>query len=96
VPAGVLAQVWRGNSPVVARLLRGCEVELLDEDSAKRAGELLGKSRTADVIDGVVALGAHRRGDAIVTSDADDIRRLLEALRSRSRIVPVGTADGGR
>lgn len=79
VPAAVLAQVWRGNSPLVARLLSGATIEDLDETMAKAVGLLLASSRTADVVDAVVVVGAIRRGDAIVTSDPDDIRRLLEA-----------------
>ena len=31
VPAVVLAQVWRGNSPAIARLLPACSIEDMDE-----------------------------------------------------------------
>jgi predicted nucleic acid-binding protein len=89
LPAVVLAQVWRGNSPVIARLLPGCEIEPMDEVSAKHAGELLAKSRTADVIDAAVVLGAVARGDGILTSDPADVRRLVAAAGSKIRVVPV-------
>jgi hypothetical protein len=80
VPSAVVAQTWRGNSPIIARLLISCDVEVLDENAAKQVGTLLAKSRIAsDVVDAAVVVGAARRGDAIVTSDPDDIRRLLEA-----------------
>ena len=87
VPAAVLAQVWRGNSPAVSMLLGGCAIEALDEQSAKRTGELLAKSRTSDVIDAVVVLGAVTRGDAILTSDPDDIRHLVRAARSKILVI---------
>jgi hypothetical protein len=51
VPAAVLAQVWRGNSPRIALLLQACEIEVLDERAAKKVGALLAKSRTSDVVD---------------------------------------------
>jgi predicted nucleic acid-binding protein len=89
LPAVVLAQAWRGNSPVIARLLPGCKIEPMDEESAKRTGELLAKSRTADVIDAAVVLGAVARGDGILTSDPHDIGRLVAATGSKIRVVPV-------
>jgi hypothetical protein len=79
VPAAALVQVWRGNSPLIARVINACFVEVLDEAAAKRSGELLAASRTSDAVDAIVVAGAVRRGDAIVTSDPDDIRRLVAA-----------------
>ena len=79
VPAAVLAQVWRGNSPRIALLLQACEIEVLDERAAKKVGALLAKSRTSDVVDAAVVLGAADRGDRIVTSDPEDIERLIAA-----------------
>jgi hypothetical protein len=83
LPAAVLAQVWRGNSPVIARLLPSCAIEALDEDTAKAIGVLLGKARRSDVVDAAVVLGAARRGDAIVTSDRVDIDVLIAALGAK-------------
>ena len=77
VPAGVLAQVWRGDRSVrLAQFLHGCEVEPLTEERAKNVGQLLARSGTSDVIDASVVVSAASRGDAIVTSDPDDMRRL--------------------
>jgi hypothetical protein len=87
VPAPALAQAWRGNSPQVARLLAGCEVEVMDEVRAKRTGELLAKARRSDVVDAVVVLGAVARGDAIVTSDPDDIRGLVAAAGASTGVI---------
>jgi hypothetical protein len=79
LPAVVFAQVWRGNSPVIARLLPACRWEAFDERQGRLVGELLGKSRTQDIVDAVVVLGAIARGDRVVTSDPEDIRHLLAA-----------------
>jgi hypothetical protein len=41
VPAGCVVEAWRGGrQPNLARLLDGCEVEVLDEARGKRAGVL--------------------------------------------------------
>jgi hypothetical protein len=80
VPAGALAQVWRGGGRQ-ARLARvlageGIEIEPLDERGARHAGRLCGLTGTHDVVDASVVVGAKMRGDAILTSDVDDLRRL--------------------
>lgn len=87
VPSGALAQVWRGSHPRLAQLLAGCVVEPLDERGAKRAGRLLARSHTADVIDASVAIGAIDRGDAIWTSDPEDMRRLAEHLGAKTPLI---------
>jgi predicted nucleic acid-binding protein len=89
VPATVLAQAWRGNSPIIARLLAACVVEDLTEQSAKRVGTLLARTRQSDIVDASVVASALTRGDAIVTSDPGDIRRFVEASRSRLAILAV-------
>ena len=89
VPAAVVAQVWRGNNVIVARILQGCEVEELSEALAKRVGRLLATSRTSDVIDACVVASAALRHDAIVTSDRRDIARLVDALDQRLTIVAI-------
>jgi predicted nucleic acid-binding protein len=87
VPAPALALAWRGNSAQVARLLAGCEVESMDESRAKRTGELLARARKSDVVDAMVTLGAVARGDAVLTSDPDDIRRLLAAAGGSINVI---------
>jgi hypothetical protein len=87
VPAPALAQAWRGNSPRVARMLAGCEVEMMDEPRAKRTGELLARARMSDVVDAMVVLGAVARGDALLTSDPDDIRGLVATAGGRIKVI---------
>lgn len=75
VPAAVLAQVWRDPARQ-ARLglaLRGCRVENLDEDQARRVGRLARVSGQSDVVDLSVAEGALRRADLVLSSDPDDL-----------------------
>ena len=84
VPAGVVAQAWR-NGRRQARLagLLGddvCEVVALDDTEARAAGQLLGVTRTTDVVDASVAVLARRRELRVVTSDGDDLRRLDPSL----------------
>ena len=53
VPAPVLAQAWRGGSrqALLARLLTGCEIEAMTEQSARAVGRLLGAAAHDDVVD---------------------------------------------
>lgn len=84
VPAGVLAQTWRGGSqPLLSRMIGGCAVESLDEPTARLVGALLSRARSSDVVDACVVVGALRRRDAIVTSDRTDIERLAHAVGRR-------------
>ncbi len=80
VPAGVVGQAWRDGrrQARLARLLasREVEVEALDDQRAREAGQLCGVRRTPDVIDASVVLCARSRGHRILTADAADIRAL--------------------
>ena len=90
VPAGVLGQAWRGGPQAeLSRLLKGCRIEGLDETRARTAGDVCGRAGTADVIDATVAVGALARGDLVVTSDRNDIKRLASALGASLEIVRV-------
>lgn len=91
VPAAVLAQAWRGDpkTALLARLLKKCDVEPLTEADAKEIGVLLRLAQFDDVIDASVVVGAVRRGDAIVTSDAAHIARLVDALGAAVDVVAV-------
>lgn len=87
VPAGVLAQGWRGGPQhQLSRLLAGCRVEPLDEPRARSAGAACGTAGSSDVVDAAVIVGAAARGDIVVTSDPDDLLRLRDALRVSVRI----------
>lgn len=81
VPTVVVAQVWRhgARQANVGRLLKGCHVEPLDQERARRAGELVGLAGVGDFVDAAVVLGAVTRGDAVVTSDPGDIAALADA-----------------
>ena len=80
VPAGVVAQVWRGSprQHAVLRLVRAqtVRVEPLTEEVAVQLGLLLAKSGGADVVDAHVALLARLLRATVVTSDPDDLAAL--------------------
>jgi hypothetical protein len=87
VPAGALAQVWRaGGQANLARLLKGCTVEALDGDGARAAGAACARSGTDDPIDASVVVSALTRGDAVLTSDPADLRRVAQGLGRRLAI----------
>ena len=95
VPAGVVAQAWRGGSrqALLARALVHCDEVPLEGALARSTGILCGRSGTADVIDASVALVAAARSrtgpTALVTSDPTDLRRLLETLDASVRLVTI-------
>lgn len=91
VPAPVLAEAWRGGARQanLSRLLAMCEVEPMSEEQARRVGILAGKADHDDVVDVTVAEGAIRRGDAVVTSNEDDIRRIADAAPAKLRIAGI-------
>jgi predicted nucleic acid-binding protein len=80
IPATVLAQVLREPQRQVRimRLVRHASANVvpLDAGDATSVGRLLAISRTADITDAHVVLCARRAGQAIVTSDPDDLRAL--------------------
>ena len=81
VPAGVLAQGWRGGpQPQMSRFLAGCRFEDLDEPRARSAGAACSLAGTSDIVDAAVVVGAAARDDLVVTSDASDLSRLRHAL----------------
>jgi hypothetical protein len=89
VPAGVVAQTWRGGArqAQLARLLLGCGVEALDEVTARACGVLASTAETPDVIVVSVVEGALRRGDVVVTSDPDDLRSIAASIGRRVEVV---------
>lgn len=90
VPAGVLAQAWRGGpQPSLSRLLRGCRVEDLDEVQARSAGVAGARAGMADAINASVVVGAIARRDLVLTSDSNDLRKLARGLGRRIDIHPV-------
>jgi hypothetical protein len=90
VPSPVLAQAWRGGPQAQLSLfLRGCRVDPLTETQSRLAGAALAKAKSSDIVDAVVVVGANGRGDAVFTSDPDDIRHIASALRVRLDVRPV-------
>ena len=80
VPAGVLAQVWRGGPQAnLSRLLAGCTVTPLEESLAQAVGTLCGQARTSDVVDASVVVLARVMASPVVTGDAADLRALAGA-----------------
>ncbi len=82
VPAPVIWQVWRDGSKQarLARFLKGCWVEPVDDDLARDAGVLLGRTETIDGVDAAVVLSAQRRGGVVYTSDPGDLGLLAGCL----------------
>ncbi len=77
---GVLGQVWRGGArqALLARALPAVGVIDLGDRLGRQAGELLGATGSADVVDAaLVVIASH--GDTIYTSDATDIEMLASA-----------------
>lgn len=87
----VVAQVWRGGSgkqALVAHLLASVEVIPVDDRLGRRAGVLLGRSGTADVVDASVVCLA-QDGDDILTSDPADLLDLARASAAHIELIPV-------
>lgn len=81
VPAAVLGQAWRGGPQAeLSRLLRGCQIEDLDERRARAVGVACARSGVRDIVDAAVVVGARARGDVVATSDPDDLTRIARAL----------------
>lgn len=84
IPAGVLAQAWRGcaRQTPIARLLKVDEVEVvpLTHSVALGIGKLCQVSGHADVVDVSVVVCARLYGDSIVTSDPGDLRKIDPGL----------------
>jgi hypothetical protein len=88
---GIVGQVWRGGRGRQARLgqlLPGLEVAALDRELGRRAGSLLGTTRTSDVMDAAIAL-LTSDGDDLLTSDAADLRPLVAAVGVHAEIIEV-------
>jgi hypothetical protein len=88
-PAAV-AQVWRhgARQAQLARVLAGVAVPPLDLSTGKRLGVLLGVTGSSDVVDAHVASLASA-GDQVLTSDSDDLRKLLEALSVEAELIRI-------
>lgn len=72
----------------MARTLAGVAAPPLDLDRGKRLGLLLGATDNCDVVDAHVASLA-QAGDHVLTSEPDDLQRLLGALPVDASVVAV-------
>lgn len=79
VPAGALAQAWRGSPRQHELMLllggEGVEIPALDSRQALAIGVMLALMG-GDVVNASVVLTARERQHWVVTSDADDLRQL--------------------
>ena len=83
IPTVVLAEWWRGRpSKRMARLLDGALLEPLAPRLACIAGEAVAAVKGATTNDAIVVASAAQRGDAVFTSDVDDLGRLASYFRS--------------
>jgi predicted nucleic acid-binding protein len=84
VPTTALAQAIRNpaRQALLSRFIRqaGTDLVTLDGPDATAVGLLLALTGTADVVDAHVVVCAHRAGQAVITSDPDDLRRLAPEL----------------
>jgi predicted nucleic acid-binding protein len=90
VPTPVLAQVHRGgrDRARIDRIINTVDALLpTSEDVARRAGELQAVAGTSDPVDAIVVAEALAAVPALIlTSDPDDLRRLLDRQPSAGRI----------
>jgi hypothetical protein len=84
IPATALAQAMRSpaRQARLSRLIRQASTDLveLDGPDATAVGLLLARSRLSDIADAHVVICAQRARQAVVTSDADDLRRMAPEL----------------
>jgi len=84
IPATALAQAIRkpARQARLSRLIRqvGTDLIPLDGPDATSVGLLLARAVTADIVDAHFAVCARRAGQAVVTSDPDDLRRIAPEL----------------
>jgi hypothetical protein len=93
VPTVVTAQAWRDGrrQAQLARALSDCRPEVLEDEVARRVGELCRRSRTADIVDAVVIESADRRHDDVYTGDVGDLQHLAEYISGQVAIIPIGS-----
>jgi hypothetical protein len=86
--ANVVAQAWRDGARQarLAKALRLVVIEPITREDGYRAGELLGATRTKDVVDATVALLA-KSGDEVYTSDLSDLRKLCEVTGFKAVVI---------
>lgn len=85
VPATALAQAMRNPTRQVRliRLIRQTTTKIVDLNRADAiaVGRVLARTRTSDIVDAHVVLSARRVGQAVLTDDPADLRRLDQTVR---------------
>ncbi len=85
IPATVLAQAMRNpaRQARLSRLIRqaGTDLIALNGPDATAVGLLLARTATADIVDAHVVICAQRAGQAVITSDPGDLRRIAPRLQ---------------
>ena len=85
IPATALAQAIRTpvRQALLSRLIRqpGTHLVPLDGPDATRVGILLSRTGTADIVDAHVVVCAQRAEQPVVTTDADDLKRIAPGLQ---------------
>ncbi len=85
IPATALAQALRNpaRQARLSRLIRqpGTDLIPLDGPDATAVGRLLARTGTADIVDAHVVICALRAGQAVVTSDAADLRGIAPEVQ---------------
>lgn len=87
-PAAVIAEWWRGRTDVREMILDMIDVERLDAELARLAGEAMAAVKGASVVDALVMASTSRRGGVVYTSNVDDLVR-LQAFFPNTRVVHV-------
>ena len=88
--SAAVAQVWRDGrkQAELARVLAGVGIRALGPDDDRRTGELLGRAKTRDVVDGHVAFIVED-GDRVLTADRGDLERLIDVRGIDATVVDV-------
>jgi predicted nucleic acid-binding protein len=85
IPATALAQAMRNpaRQARLSRLIRQAVTDLivLDGPGATAVGLLWARAATADIVDAHVVVCAQRAGQAVITSDPADLRRIAPGLQ---------------
>ena len=84
VPAGAVAQAWRGPRQVrLARLIKSPDVDIavMTLAVARAVGSICAATGHNDVVHVHVALCARDRRHAVITSDPDDMARIDPMLQ---------------
>jgi hypothetical protein len=80
VPTAVLVESLTGRGPRdarVNRLLRTCDIVVLDVDIARRAAALRAQAHAGSAVDAiVVATAESEASDLVITGDAEDVSAL--------------------